>query len=124
MHISDWSSDVCSSDLVAMVAEKQIRLRDDRFQDRRRIGLPPVPQAPAPIAIEGHADPGCAGAGDGFERGGGAVGPERRRDAPDVEPADAIDHKVPVHFYSPRRGTGRPEEPRVGKKVCRTCKTP
>src|SRR3546814_7471198 len=88
MHISDWSSDVCSSDLVAMVAEKQIRLRDDRFQDRRRIGLPPVPQAPAPIAVEGHADPGCAGAGDGFERGGGAVGPERRRDARDVKPAD------------------------------------
>src|SRR3546814_3297363 len=39
---------------VAMIAEKQIRLRDDRLQDRRRIGLPPVPQAPAPIRSEEH----------------------------------------------------------------------
>src|SRR3546814_8350129 len=50
MRISDWSSDVCSSDLHAVASHQMSGA--DRHQHRPRLFHPPLhPRAPAPVAV-------------------------------------------------------------------------
>src|SRR3546814_12207516 len=94
MRISDWSSDVCSSDLVAQRPCEQ--RGDDLFRDPRRAVLPDMPVA--------------------RDAGGRLSGPglERKASASEVV---TIVIEIGDHFEE------RSEERRVGKECVSTCRT-
>src|SRR3546814_13190077 len=104
MRISDWSSDVCSSDLVDAVAA--------RGGDRAAIGrMADVPVAGAGrIDLDAAVEPGLAQA-----RTQRALGHRR---AADVAQAD---HQQALRLR--HRSPPRSEERRVGKECVSTCRS-
>src|SRR3546814_16709085 len=95
MRISDWSSDVCSSDLGG---------RPGR----------------APVVRAGPAVPRRARRGEPGRRRGGRRGAARRRRA---GPAAGATMKRAVAFLPPFGCAARSEERRVGKECVSTCRS-
>src|SRR3546814_7946198 len=54
MRISDWSSDVCSSDLLALIGDGQIEQTPGRQRDRGAKRQPRVQHPPSAAANAGH----------------------------------------------------------------------
>src|SRR3546814_14069600 len=97
MRISDWSSDVCSSDLAAVSGiGRGIELED------HRLALQALHQLRAELRRADH-------------RGG--VGRQRRDDA------DMGDRMQAEHRADGKAGEGRSEERRVGKECVSTCRS-
>src|SRR3546814_21128308 len=108
MRISDWSSDVCSSDLLLVPAFLQAREMTvdavDVVDD-----LPPVPagdRAQAEILLHGQPDEGAAALGD--------VG--------DAEPDDVLG-RAALGGLGGEEDLARSEERRVGNECVSTCKS-
>src|SRR3546814_17970540 len=54
MRISDWSSDVCSSDLVRIPSANRLKKLSDRFRDRDEIPMEVVLHSPEPVTGRNH----------------------------------------------------------------------
>src|SRR3546814_3444516 len=63
MRISDWSSDVCSSDLVALAARQVEHLAEVDFQEILRDGKR-APEIEPPMPAVGEESPAQAAVGD------------------------------------------------------------
>src|SRR3546814_14786872 len=94
MRISDWSSDVCSSDLSAL----------------RR--LPPTYRVVDTGLVDGGLTPGIEQEVGGFRRGVGGAD-----DGPIIRADDTMNRG------NRRVGRTRSEERRVGKECVRTCRS-
>src|SRR3546814_20362373 len=103
MRISDWGSDVCSSDLPVELLVVDMRHRRQRAQ-HRRVHHQNVELAPA--AGHGFGQPGDAFRLGEVERSDGGA-------------ATGCMNMFP-HLLKPARG--RSEEGRVGKECVRTCR--
>src|SRR3546814_8752934 len=85
MRISDWSSDVCSSDLPGQKKDERAEEVDERLTARRQVGIENV-DPDVPTVLEGVPRP---------ER-------EHQRVAPDVEflePYEADRHRIAQHHH-------------------------
>src|SRR3546814_19584968 len=124
MRISDWSSDVCSSDLCAGALRPGQRHRHPRIGQRRRQALAEYGDVPGAVDVEAEialADlvPDVGDRGVAHTRRPAIVEDslvERQR-AP-----EALAAEVPVAAaVAPQRGVdGRAEEGRGGKELVRT----
>src|SRR3546814_13757307 len=99
MRISDWSSDVCSSDLI-----------DERLVDRRRLAEIDAVEIDADAAVEADVAARCTDAADH----------DRRAEARTLGNHDVGDIGSEVAYVS---RPGRSEERRVGKECVRTCRS-
>src|SRR3546814_18321857 len=121
MRISDWSSDVCSSDLLCRTRPGDCRLRrDQRGRGRRRFVVrPPQPAGPAPDRLNS----------------GNNIGNEQILDLSDLilQRQFALFHALDLDQVEMRLlGKGgnrvveiamRSEERRVGKEGVRVCRS-
>src|SRR3546814_17305872 len=99
MRISDWSSDVCSSDLHQIELGTEAANRDQRTFTVR--------------TVDRHA-------GDALQR----LGEVGVGELADILGGDRVDDALRVALDVGRRGkAGRSEERRVGKECVRTCKS-
>src|SRR3546814_14423181 len=105
MRISDWSSDVCSSDLIERIA---------------RVELSEAEEKPAKSKPEKPSKPKAPQTSSAPERKVKAQAP-RRREAEDHEPDEGWNGPVP-DFLMVKLGC-RSEERRVGKECVSTCRS-
>src|SRR3546814_14255427 len=109
MRISDWSSDVCSSDLGA-ARPCPYRWRDTRFRFGLRCAHPRARLIMSSIALEvarAHMS------GRSFDHINDLL----------VNALRAHPDKVLLRTWEGGRFTGRSEERRVGKECCSTCRS-
>src|SRR3546814_12921388 len=119
MRISDWSSDVCSSDLVALHLGGGGLQGVDGAATRQRLGgahphLRGISKGIRDVRFPRAADrPGLP-----FRRGAALAARDRRSKDGLISPLDG-GHPAPDHGRAPR---ARSEERRVGKECVSTCK--